>query len=349
VANNTIGGRTYGVYGTTNSPGAGSAGVYGYTGNTTTVSYGVHGSTIDTFTNSAGVFGSGTNVSGVVYGVLGASVSNTPNAAGVRGVDLSNFDPPAPLGTAGVIGDSEDYAGVIGRSRLTAIFGQLYDAGNNTTQFGLLGTTFGEASDNAVGPWGVFAGGNFGALGAKHFVEPHPTDPKKEILYSSLEGREVGTYFRGTASAVGGRALIEVPEDFRIVTDEEGLTVQVTPLHAFAEVYIESKDLFQIVVRASKDVQMDYFVHGVRRAFKNFDPVAIGYEFMPRSPSDRIPGYLTEEAKRRLISNGTYNKDGTVNMITAERAGWTKIWADREARAREAAERNEKAAAPPDR
>ncbi len=35
--------------------------------------------------------------------------------------------------------------------------------------------------------------------GSKNFVEPHPTDPSKEIRYASLEGREVGTYFRGTA------------------------------------------------------------------------------------------------------------------------------------------------------
>lgn len=32
-----------------------------------------------------------------------------------------------------------------------------------------------------------------------------------------------------------------------------------------------------------------------------------------------------------LISNGTYREDGTVNMETAERMGWTKTWADREA------------------
>ncbi|HKD10780.1 MAG TPA: hypothetical protein VKE50_01850, partial [Thermoanaerobaculia bacterium] len=329
------------------SPGVASAGVYGSSTATVTLSYGVHGTVIDTFTNSAGVFGSSSNVNGVVYGVLGASGSNTPNTGGVRGVDLSNFDPTAPLGTAGVIGDSEDYAGVIGRSRLTAVFGQLYDAGNDTTQFGLLGTAFGTSFDATVGPWGVFSGGNFGATGAKHFVEPHPRDPKKVILYSSLEGREVGTYFRGTVTAVNGRAMIEVPEDFRIVTAEEGLTVQVTPLRAFAEVYVESKDLFQIVVRTSRDVMLDYFVHGVRRAFRDFDPIATGYEFMPRSPSDRIPAYLTEEARKRLIANGTYNEDGTVNMATAERAGWTRIWAEREARARALSENAAQAAAAP--
>jgi hypothetical protein len=88
-------------------------------------------------------------------------------------------------------------------------------------------------------------------------------------------------------------------------------------------------------------------INGVRRAFKNFEPVQAGFEFMPRSPSDRMPLYLTEEAKARLISNGTYNPDGTVNMTTAERVGFTKVWADRKAAAeKNAAEKNVKAGQP---
>jgi hypothetical protein len=51
---------------------------------------------------------------------------------------------------------------------------------------------------------------------------------------------------------------------------------------------------------------------------------------MPPSAEDPMPGYLTDEAKRRLIANGTYNADGTVNLATAERAGWTAEWAERD-------------------
>jgi len=53
--------------------------------------------------------------------------------------------------------------------------------------------------------------------------------------------------------------------------------------------------------------------------------------YMPESPEQRLPRYFSEEQKRRLIANGTYNADGTVNMATAERVGWTKIWAQAEA------------------
>ena len=155
----------------------------------------------------------------------------------------------------------------------------------------------------------------------------------------------MGTYFRGTASIVNHQAVIVIPEDFRIVTDAEGLTIQVTPIGAYSQVYVESKDLNQIVIRGSQDVPFDYMVNGVRRAFKNFEPVQTGYVFMPQSPSDRMPLYLTEEAKARLISNGTYNPDGTVNMTTAERAGFTRIWADREAEAKAASEKAAAAAA----
>jgi hypothetical protein len=167
-------------------------------------------------------------------------------------------------------------------------------------------------------------------LGAKHFVEPHPADPNRVILYSSLEGREVGTYFRGTARTAGRRAVIEVPEDFRIVTEEEGLTVQLTPVGPLATMSVESEDLNRIVVRSSQEVAFHYLVQGVRRAFKGFEPVALGAVFVPRSADERMPAYLTEEAKVRLIANGTYNPDGTVNMETAERLGWAKAWRDRE-------------------
>jgi hypothetical protein len=161
-------------------------------------------------------------------------------------------------------------------SRYVGVSGQLFSGSGGFVAEGILGTTFGSASDSTVGPWAVFSSGNFGAFGAKHFVEPHPTDAKKVILYSSLEGREVGTYFRGTASIVNGTAVIMVPEDFRIVTADEGLTVQVTPIGGFSQAYIVSQDLNQIVIRGSRDVQFHYMVNGVRRAFQNFQSVQTG-------------------------------------------------------------------------
>jgi hypothetical protein len=292
---------------------------------------------------SGGRHGSVSN--GAVNGAIGHTSGISAGNNGVLGSDGSG-DPSTAANynqSTGGFFMSRTGTGVWGVSRYIGVYGSLFDSTGAFVAGALLGTTFGTAPGPFTGPWGVFALGNFGASGAKHFVEPHPTDATKVILYSSLEGREVGTYFRGTASIVNHEAVIVIPEDFRTVTAEEGLTIQVTPIGAYSQVYVESKDLNQIVIRGSRDVPFDYMVNGVRRAFKNFEPVQGGFEFMPRSPSDRMPAYLTEEAKARLISNGTYNPDGTVNMTTAERAGFTKIWADREAEAKAAAEKNAKA------
>jgi hypothetical protein len=320
--------------------------IFGQNTEPTALAYGGNFLSASTGNGSAGVHGASSAASGITYGVLGTNSSTSGEASGVKGVDATG-DPTATVTGVGigVLGTSTTGFGVLGRSQAFAVDGKLYNGSGAFLVEGLLGTTFGTAADATTGPWAVFAGGNFGASGTKHFVEPHPTDPKKVILYSAIEGRTVDTYFRGTARVVGREAVIEVPEDFRIVTDEDGLTVQLTPVGGFASMYVESQDLNRIVVKSSKDLQFHYLVQGVRRAFKDFQPVQTGYEFMPRSSQDSMPPYLTEEAKRRLISNGTYNADGTVNMQTAERAGWTKIWADQAAKTQAAAQKAKESSA----
>jgi hypothetical protein len=341
-------GDTVAIFGTNGSSGPGSFGILGVA----TSGIGVKGVSAtnnavqavttgawDALFASGGRHGSVSN--GAVNGAIGHTSGTSAGNNGVLGSDGSG-DPSTAANynqSTGGFFMSRTGAGVWGVSRYIGVYGSLFDSTGAFVAGALLGTTFGTAPGPFTGPWGVFAIGNFGASGAKHFVEPHPTDATKVILYSSLEGREVGTYFRGTASIVNHEAVIVIPEDFRMVTDEEGLTIQVTPIGAYSQVYVESKDLNQIVIRGSRDVPFDYMINGVRRAFKNFEPVQTGYMFMPESPSDRMPLYLTEEAKKRLISNGTYNPDGTVNMTTAERAGFTRIWADREAEAKAAAEK----------
>ena len=121
-----------------------------------------------------------------------------------------------------------------------------------------------------------------------------------------------------------------------MVTDEEGLTAQLTPVGELATLAVVSQDLNHVVVKASRDVTFHYLVQGVRRAFKDLQPVRIGYEFVPRSPNDTMQPFLTDEARRRLIANGTYNADGTVNMSTAERLGWAKTWRENAVSARAA-------------
>jgi hypothetical protein len=118
------------------------------------------------------------------------------------------------------------------------------------------------------------------------------------------------------------------------VTDEAGLTVQVTPVGAPAVVWVASQDLDHIVLRSAKDVMVHYFAQGFRRAYKDLQSIADGDEYRPLSPDQTIPAPLSAEAKSRLIQNGTYNPDGTVNMATAERMGWAQKWRDDAAQAK---------------
>jgi hypothetical protein len=201
---------------------------------------------------------------------------------------------------------------------------------------------FGEAGSSAAGvdgtnlssgrygqlgtpSYGVFAQGGFGGTGAKYFVEPHPTDPTKEIRYVCLEGRESGTYFRGSGRIVGGFATIDVPEDFRAVTSDKGLTVQLTPSGDFASLVVKSLGLDRIVVQSNRDVEFFYMVNGVRKAFADHQPVVANVDFVPRSPSDgRLTAGLPAESVRRLKASGILNPDGSINLETAHRLGWDK-------------------------
>jgi hypothetical protein len=186
---------------------------------------------------------------------------------------------------------------------------------------------------------GLNVTGTTQATGMKNFVEPHPTDPSKMIRYTSLEGNEAATYFRGRGKFERGIAVIEVPDDFRIVTAAEGLSIQVTPIGEMASVAVQSIGLERIVVRGSRNVEFFYTVNGIRLAFKDVGPIAENEKvFVPRSPDEPMPEYLSQVLRDRLMSNGTYRRDGTVNMETARRLGWDKEWENRERPAPQPAE-----------
>lgn len=268
--------------------------------NTTASSLGltaaIRGYMASTMPNVAGVIGESDSASGTNYGVLGLSVH-------VPGV--------------GVRGDG-GFRGVDGN-------------GTGSASCGVCGTSFGGGNASGVsafpGPSQTFATlyttGNFLALGSKSFVEPHATDASKQINYISLEGPEAGTYFRGTGKFERGVARIPVPEHFRLITDEEGISVQITPIGAMATVAVMRADLNEILVQSSRNVEFYFTVNGIRKAFKNHNPVEENVIFRPESAGGRdIRPDLTPAAREALIRNGALNPDGTWNRETVRRLGW---------------------------
>jgi hypothetical protein len=316
-----------GVRGTTNSVHSGVAGVnngvgngvYGYSvGGAAVYAVGPAISTLLSVNTGAGNAIQANTTAGESFSAIlglntGAGNGVTGNNAGV-GPGILGRNSATGIGVLGVAFGGDGVEGTTSGPGKSGVFGT-HDAGSvGNGVYGL-----------APAPgFAVYAQGNFGGTGMKYFVEPHPTDATREIRYVSLEGGEAGTYFRGSAHLVNGRAEIAVPEDFRMVTSADGLTVVATPTGALAMLACVSKSLDHIEIRGSADVDFDYLVSGVRKAFTDFKPIQPNTTFVPGSTKggEAMRAALPEESVRRLISNGTLNADGSVNAQTAHQLGW---------------------------
>lgn len=144
------------------------------------------------------------------------------------------------------------------------------------------------ADDDLVADDGIFAGGNLIVLGSvnanvKNFVESHPSDPSKVIVYSCAEGPEATTFFRGRARLSRGIAILLIPEHFGLVTAESDLTVQLTPMdlcNGLAAVYLSTSELqVRELMGGRSDAEFSYLIQGRRSQFPNWEPVRDRAEF----------------------------------------------------------------------
>jgi hypothetical protein len=118
-------------------------------------------------------------------------------------------------------------------------------------------------------------------FGFKSFVQAHPTDDTKKIVYVAAEAGEALTLARGLSKTVDGAVKITLPEDFSLVTSTEApLTVQLTPEGAPALLYVAAKSKSEIEVKMKKsdlaefgDVAFSYLVEGVRDGFEGHQPI----------------------------------------------------------------------------
>ena len=108
----------------------------------------------------------------------------------------------------------------------------------------------------------------------KNFLQNDPRDPERAIVYTCLEGDEVGTYTRGSARLQAGAARVRLDPTFAHVTNPDvGLTVQVTPRGTFANLYVTSVTTDELVVAGDdpngRGVEFDYRVNGLRIGFED--------------------------------------------------------------------------------
>jgi len=304
-----IQGARYGVIATTSTAGV-ADGLNGSIGGTA-------------LAGSAGVHGLGNGLSGT-YGVRGQNGAAIPVTFGLGA--LGGYFTSSTSGGVGTLGLST-VRGMQG-STVNATTGAFINSG----VIGFTGTS------------GVHSFQDITAGGTKSFVEPHPTDPGRQIVYIAMEGPEAGTYFRGRGRFEGKSAVIVVPESFRLVTEEEGLTVQITPIGRATAVGVTSMDLNQILVEATRDVEFSYLVQGVRHHRGQFEAIQQNTYFVPSSADARMDPW-PPQIQKQLVDLGIYFSDGRVNMATADRMGWSQKWHEDEARAKAAQEAAAAAAA----
>jgi len=171
----------------------------------------------------------------------------------------------------------------------------VYSAGDNGLEVWSAGDNGVEV--NTAANWGVWARGSAGggyfydldsatytfvASGGngilsnktKNFIQEHPTDPDQFIVYAALEGGEASTYYRGTAQLTNGAATIDLPKHFTLVTEEEGLTVQVTPRADCNGIYVAELTTTSIVVRelqgGTSNARFDFFINGIRSGYSDY-------------------------------------------------------------------------------
>jgi hypothetical protein len=110
----------------------------------------------------------------------------------------------------------------------------------------------------------VTANGDLSAT-SKSFLIPNKLKPGYMLRHGSLEGPEHGVYHRGKLNGLG---IIELPEYWGWLVDEDTITVQITPIGEFQKYVIKSISTTQIEISnldGTDNVNCFYIIHGERK------------------------------------------------------------------------------------
>ena len=102
----------------------------------------------------------------------------------------------------------------------------------------------------------------------KNFDIVHPTKPDKRLVHGCLEGPEHGVYVRGKTDQL----MINLPEYWRGLVDEQSITVQLTPVGARNCMWVIGVNDNQVMVDQETPGEFYYTIQGTR---KDVDPLQI--------------------------------------------------------------------------
>lgn len=152
----------------------------------------------------------------------------------------------------------------------------------------------------------------------KNFRAPNPADPTTDIWYCCPEGPEAAMYVRGTAQLVNGRATIELPDHFRNLAFEPGMTVQLTARS------LESKGLATSKVRldgievgelasGTGNYEFDWRVEAVRKGWENYKVIR------PWLKSDTDPDKAWQNRLKAIEERRAHGKPSPIVSANAPR------------------------------
>ena len=134
----------------------------------------------------------------------------------------------------------------------------------------------------------------------KSFRIQNPSNPNTEIVYASLEGPEVGAYYRGTAKLENGKGRINFPRHFIDVASLETLTIQVTPLSAeslglaVAEKSLENGIVVRELQNGNGTYEFDFTVKSARSGYEDWEVIRENTEGTQRQEIDEPAGAADE-------------------------------------------------------
>ena len=98
----------------------------------------------------------------------------------------------------------------------------------------------------------------------KSFVIPHPTKENMTLRHGSLEGPEYGVYHRGRLIE---ESVIELPEYWLGLVDDNTISVQLTPNGSYQMLYVEKieNNKVHVINEADEGIDCFYIIHGERK------------------------------------------------------------------------------------
>jgi hypothetical protein len=169
---------------------------------------------------------------------------------------------------------------------------------------------------NVGGQFNAFSTGNYAQLayssykivgtGAVSFVQNHPADPSKVIVYVAPEGDEAAVYTRGSGKLANGQARVKLGETFAMVANPDiGLTATATSRGEPVALAVSELSPSEILVRgpAGSNADFDFMVWGLRIGFEEQSIV------QPKKEESKIPSMHFHEE--------FFKEDPTLRKYTA--------------------------------